>query len=237
MLSVNPVKNLSFIAYARGQHADALKWADVVAALKPSDNELGPLRAQCLSLTGQGEVAIKNLKQQIAQEPTSTRLLMQLAVMYSNMDRYAEALEQYEQVLAAEPENEAALYDGAASAKNLASVKQREQIELSDKNPRHVMDTTYLTLLAKAGGLFERLRKASARFRDDFIVIGELANTYEVRKVMPRVKELIAELEALDGKYAGNRDYYRVMEGLYARNKMFDKLKLIQEKGAKLDGK
>lgn len=237
ILSVNPVKNLSFIAYARGQHADALKWADVVAALKPSDNELGPLRAQCLSLTGQGEVAIKNLKQQIAQEPTSTRLLMQLAVMYSNMDRYAEALEQYEQVLAAEPENEAALYDGAASAKNLASVKQREQIELSDKNPRHVMDTTYLTLLAKAGGLFERLRKASARFRDDFIVIGELANTYEVRKVMARVKELIAELEALDGKYAGNRDYYRVMEGLYARNKMFDKLKLIQEKGAKLDGK
>ncbi|MFN9151803.1 MAG: tetratricopeptide repeat protein, partial [Bacteroidota bacterium] len=203
----------------------------------PSDNELGPLRAQCLLLTGQGEGAITNLKQQIAQDPTSTRLRLQLAVMYSNMERYAEALEQYDRVLAAEPENEAALYDGAASAKNLASVKQREQTELSDKNSRHVIDTTYLTLLEKAGGLFERLRKASARFRDDFIVIGELANTYEVRKVMPRVKELISELEALDGKYAGNRDYYRVMEGLYARNRMFDKLKLIQEKGAKLDGK
>jgi tetratricopeptide (TPR) repeat protein len=237
ILSVNPVKNLSFIAYARGQYVDALKWADIVAALKPSDNELGPLRAQCLSLTGQGEVAITNLKQQIAQDPTSTRLRMQLATMYSNMDKYADALQQYEQVLTSEPENEAALYDGAASAKNLASVKQREQIQLSDNNPRHVMDTTYLTLLAKAGGLFERLRKTSARFRDDFIVIGELANTYEVRKVTARVKELIAELEALEGKYAGNRDYYRVMEGLYARNKMFDKLKLIQEKGTKLDGK
>ena len=100
-----------------------------------------------------------------------------------------------------------------------------------------MVDTTYLALLAKSGELFERLRKTSARFRDDFIVIGEMANTYEVRKVMPRVKELIGELEALESKYATNRDYYRVMEGLYARNKMFDKMKQTQEKGAKLDGK
>jgi len=164
-------------------------------------------------------------------------LRQQLGTMYSNMERYAEALEQYEEVISMDPSNEGALYDGAASAKNLASSKQSEQIRLSDANPKHVVDTAYLRLLAKSGEYFERLRKISPRFRDNFVVIGELANTYEVRKVTSRVKELITELEALESKYATNRDYYRVMEGLYARNKMYDKMKLIQEKGAKLDGK
>ncbi len=237
IVSINPVKNLAYITYSRGQYADALKWADVVAKAKPADQELAALRAQCLSLTGQGEVAIANLKSQVAKEPKSVMLRLQLGTMYGNMERYAEALEQYEEVIALDPSNEAALYDGAASAKNLASVKQSEQLKLSDANPKHVVDTTYLRLLAKSGELFERLRKVSPRFRDDFVVIGELANTFEVRKVTSRVKELITELEALESKYATNRDYYRVMEGLYARNKMFDKMKLIQEKGTKLDGK
>ena len=237
ILSINPLKNLSFIAYSRGQYADALKWADVVAKVKPADQELTALRAQCLSLTGQAEVAVTSLQEQIATNPSSVQVRLQLGNLYSSMDRYADALKQYEEVLAIEPNNEAALYDGAASAKNLASIKQSEQLKLGDENPKHVVDTTYLALLAKSGELFERLRKTSARFRDDFIVIGEMANTYEVRKVMPRVKELIGELEALESKYATNRDYYRVMEGLYARNKMFDKMKQTQEKGAKLDGK
>jgi hypothetical protein len=42
------------------------------------------------------------------------------------------------------------------------------------------------------------------------------------------------ELEALEDRYRSNREYYRVMEGLYGRNKMMDKMKQAQEKGAKL---
>jgi hypothetical protein len=38
-------------------------------------------------------------------------------------------------------------------------------------------------------------------------------------------------------KYANDPNYYRVMEGLYARNKMMDKMKDAQAKGAKINGK
>jgi len=78
------------------------------------------------------------------------------------------------------------------------------------------------------------LRSASLKYRDDLIVLEQLANTYEVRKEPAKVKAVIMELEALEDRYRSNREYYRVMEGLYGRNKMMDKMKQAQEKGAKL---
>lgn len=237
ILSINPLKNLAFIQYARADYADALKWADIVAKVRPDDQELSALRAQSLTRSGKGDAAITDLQRQIAKDPKSVQLRLQLMSMYSNLEKYEDAIKVCEEALAIEPTNEIALYEGAAAAKNLAADKQREQVKLSDDNPKHVVDTSYKKLLTKAAGYFEQLRKVSARFKDDYIVIGELANTYEVLKDTPKVKALISELEALEAKYSNDENYYRVLEGLYARNKMIDKMKDAQSKGAKLNGK
>ena len=42
------------------------------------------------------------------------------------------------------------------------------------------------------------------------------------------------ELEALEMKYQTNKDYYRVMEGVYARNNMLDKMKEATAKAQQL---
>ena len=128
-------------------------------------------------------------------------------------------------------------HESAANAKNVAGLRQQQQFELMDKNPKHVMDTTYMTFLTRSAGYFERLRRVSVRYKDDFGVIADLANTYEVRKDVAKVNALIGELEALEVKYANDPNYYRVMEGLYARNKMMDKMKDAQAKGEKINGK
>ena len=43
------------------------------------------------------------------------------------------------------------------------------------------------------------------------------------------------ELEGLEIRYQDNKEYFRIMEGLYGRNKMIDKMKKAAEKGAKLN--
>ena len=141
---------------------------------------------------------------------------------------------QYKSVLDLDPSNESALYNLAANFKNIASIKQRNELDKMDKNKNYRPDTTYLADLKASAEYFERLRKASIKYRDDIVVLEQLANVHEVRKESAKVRILIMELEALEDKYRASKEYYRIMEGLYGRNKMMDKMKEVQEKGAKL---
>lgn len=233
---VGPLKNAAFIDFNRGRFEEALRWADAVAKVKPDDKELTALRGQAMTRSGKADMAISDLKARVAKDRSALQPRVELMNMYTNAERYDDALQIGEEVLALDPNNEAALYECAANSKNIAGLRQQQQFELSDKNPKHVFDTTYMTYLGRSAGYFERLRKISARYKDDFTVIADLANTYEVRKDMAKVKALISELEALEVKYANDLNYYRVMEGLYARNKMMDKMKDAQAKGAKING-
>lgn len=237
VVSAGALKNAAFIEFARGNFTEALRWADIVAKIRPDDQELTVLRGQAMTRSGKADLAIADLQARAAKDPKAIQPRIELMSMYTNTERYEDALRMGEEILAIDGSNENALYECAANAKNRAGELQRKEFELSDNNPKHVMDTTYMTYLTRSAVYFERLRKVSARFKDDFSVVADLANTYEVRKDVARVKSLISELEALEVKYSNDPNYYRIMEGLYARNKMTDKMKQAQEKGARLNGK
>lgn len=233
-LSVSPLKSLAFIAYTRGDNQSALDWANAVMSVKPKDQELVPLRTQVLQNLGKGGEALAELKAQIDRDPSVVSTRLQYAAMLSGTEKYDEANQQYLKVLELDAKNETALYNLAANFKNIASDKQRNELAKMDKNKKYVPDTSYLGDLKTAATYFEQLRTASFKYRDDLVVLEQLVNTYEVRKDVAKVKALIMELEALEDRYRSNREYYRVMEGLYGRNKMMDKMKQAQEKGAKL---
>lgn len=233
-ISVNPLKSLAFIAYSRGENQQALDWASTVMAVKPKDQDLVPLRTQVLQNLGKSNEALADLKAQIERDPSVVATRLQYAAMLSGSEKYAEANQQYLTVLETDPANETALYNLAANYKNIASDKQRSELDKMDKNKKYMPDTSYLGDLKKAAAYFERLRSSSSKYRDDLIVIEQLANVYEVRKDAVKVKAMILELEALEDRYRSSREYYRVMEGLYGRSNMIDKMKQAQEKGAKL---
>jgi tetratricopeptide (TPR) repeat protein len=235
MANVQPLKNLAYIAYGMGKYEEALKWANAVMRAKPSDQELSALRAQSLQLSGKADEASEELKAQIQKDPSNVSARVQYATMLSGAEKYEEAIAQYKEVIRLDPKNEIALFDYGASCKNLASIRQRAELEKQDNNKKYVVDSTaYLPLLADAASSFEQLRKVSAKYRNDYIVISEIANVYEVRKELGKVKALIMELEALEEVYSKDKEYYRTMEGLYGRNKMLDKMKQASEKGSKL---
>lgn len=234
MANVQPLKNLAYIAYNTGNYEEALMWANAVMRAKPSDQELSALRAQSLQLSGKADEASQELRQQIEKDPANVNARVQYATMLANSEKYDEAIAQYKEIVRLDAKNEIALFDYGATCKNYASIKQRAELEKLDKNKKYSVDTTYMQLLADAATAFEQLRRVSAKYRNDYIVIAELANVYEVRKDAAKVKALIMELEALEEIYNKNKDYYRTMEGLYGRNKMLDKMEQARQKGSKL---
>lgn len=234
MANIQPLKNLAFLAYNAARYDEALTWANIVATAKPADQELSALRAQALQLSGKAEQAVQELKQQIDQDPSNVNARIQYATILSNTEKYEQALVQYREIQRLDPKNENALFDFGATCKNYASIKQRAEREKEDANKKYKADTSYYSLLDEAAQAFEQLRRVSARYRNDYIVIAELANVYEVRQNQARVKALILELEALSELYGNQKEYWRTMEGLYGRNKMFDKMKQANEKGSKL---
>jgi len=231
--SVSALKAMAYIAYQRGKLQEAYDYCTKVIELKPADAELVPLRTQLLQELGKTDEAMVQLKGLVEREPKNTVYRLQYASLLSGADRTDEAIAEYRKVLETDPGNEAALYNLAAAYKNLAGTKQKIENDKLDKDKKYKPNTAYLDDLRTSADYFERLRK-SFKYRDDLIVLDQLANIYEVSKDKSKVAAIIMELEALEEKYRTSAEYYRVMEGLYARNKMMDKMKTAADKGARL---
>ncbi|RPI68293.1 MAG: hypothetical protein EHM43_05310 [Ignavibacteriae bacterium] len=230
---LNPLKALAFIEYARGNKQAALDVANAVMAVNPTDNELVPLRTQLLQELGKTDEAIKEIEAQIARDPNNVLSRLQYAALLSGTERLDDAIAQYKKIIEIDPRNETALYNLAANYKNKASVKQVAELEKMDKDKNYEPNLSYQDDLKIAADYFETLRR-SPKYAADIVVMEQLANCYEVRKETKKVKTIIMEMEGLEERYKDSKEYYRIMEGLYGRNKMLDKMKEAAEKGARL---
>ena len=149
--------------------------------------------------------------------------------MLMNQERFDDAIAQYDAVLKAEPNNETALFNMAAVYKNRAVKAQMAERAKQQADRKYQPDESYMKDLGTSADYFVKLRQ-NFKYRDDLTVLEQLANIYEVRREKGRVKEIIMELEALREKYANDRKYYQIMEGVYARNGMEDKAKEMEQK-------
>lgn len=231
--TLGPLKAMAYLDYHAGRKEHALEVSTVVGKIKPTDQELLPLRAQVLQDLGKTDVAIREIEQELQRDPSKTAYRLQYATLLSGANRNSESVEQYLTVLKAEPTNETALYNLAAAYKNIAGTKQRAELEKMDKDKKYQPDLAYLKDLERSAEYFEKLRQLP-KYRTDIIVLEQLANVYEVTKEKAKVKMLIMELEGLESLNSTNKTYYEIMEGLYSRNNMIDKMREASAKAAKL---
>ena len=233
VFSINPLKGLAFIDYQKGRKEKALEYATVVTNLNPKDNDLVPLRTQLLQDLGKTDEALSEIKANVNKDPENVQYRMQYAVLLSNVGRKEEATTQYKEILKRDPKNGTALFNLAANYKNIAGDKQMVELKKLDADENYKIDTNYMGDLRIAAQYFEELRK-QPKYATDLVVLEQLANTYEVLKEKSKVKSLIMELEGLEAKYSNDKEYYRVMVGLYGRNNMIDKMKAAEAKGERV---
>lgn len=232
-VSLAPVKAMAFTYYARGRNEDALGLCNVVQAAKPSDVELIPMRTQLLQQLGKSDEALMEIKRLVDADAKNVTTRLQYAALLMQLERTDEAMVQYTIILENDASNTTALFNLAAAFKNKASLLQRAEQEKKDKDKNYKINESYLDDLKTSADYFEHLRK-SPQYADNLTVLDQLANIYEVRKERAKVKAIIMELEALEMKYQTNKEYYRVMEGVYARNNMLDKMKEATAKAQQL---
>lgn len=231
-VQVNPLKALAFIEYQRGNKEASLLYASTVVKIRPTDQEVVPLRTQLLQDLGKTDEALAEIRKLMAANPSVMNYRLQYASLLSNVGRPAEAISEYKTVLETEPSNTTALYNLAASYKNMAGEKQLAELKKLDADQNYQINQAYIADLRTAAGYFEQLRK-DGKYAADIVVLEQLANTYEVLQEKNKVRALIMELEALSVKYENNPQYWRIMEGLYGRNKMIEKMKEAAKKAGR----
>jgi len=229
-LTLTPIKALAYIAFSRGDKSRAFDLASLSIKLKPSDPELVPMRTQLLQDLGKSDEALQELKALTQREPKNVMYRLQYASLLASLGRSEAAITEFKAVLEMEAKNETALYNLGAEYKNLASAKQREESEKANKDRKYKpSDVAWMGDLQTSARYFETLRQG-VKYRDDLIVMEQLANIYEVRRDKQQLTAIIAEFEALEQRYADNADYWRILEGIYARQEMLDKMKRAQQK-------
>ncbi|MBU3742560.1 MAG: hypothetical protein FGM24_09800 [Candidatus Kapabacteria bacterium] len=228
MTSINPIKALAFTAYNRGNYEESLTWCNHVGAAKPLDTDLNPLRTELFARLGRTDQAVTELKNLIAKDPNNVTNRIQYAGILMNEDKFDEAIAEYNEVLRREPVNETALFNMAAVYKNRAVKAQNVERAKQQADRKYTPDESYMKDLGLSAEYFVKLRTIF-KYRDDLTVLEQLANIYEVRREKKQVAEIIMELEALRERYANDRKYFEIMEGVYARNNMQDKAKEMEQ--------
>lgn len=232
-VSLTPIKQLALINSNAGKKQTALDYMNFLLKTSPNDRDLSLLRLQIMNDLGKGSEALVEARKLVNSDQRNVMYKLQYAQMLTLQNNIQEANEQYKAVLALEPLNDIALYALAASFKNAAVSKQRAEFDKMDKNPKYEPNLAYLDDLKTAAEYFQKMRQ-SAKYKDDLLVMEQLINIYEVAKETAKVKSMIAEFEALESKYSNNKDYWLILEGVYARGKNQDKMKAAAARAAKL---
>lgn len=232
-VSLLGLKELAFITYKRGNTAESFDWSTIITTLNPNDADFMIFRIQLLQEMGKGAEALADMRRLVEKEPGNLAYRLPFALLLARTDKQGEAIEQFKAVLELDQLNETALYNLGAEYKNAASAKQLAELDKKDRDKKHKIDQSFMSDLALSAAYFERLRQ-TVKYRDDLVVMEQLANVYEVRQDAAKLRAIILELEALEDQYRTSKEYYRVMTGLYGRSKMLDKMQQAQAKGESL---
>ncbi len=216
-LMLQPLAAAAIALLDRGELEGALAYTNDLLRLSPGHEQGMNLLLEIYDRQGRTQELLSLLQQLQHEHPDKPNYQLQYAIALTKLERYEEAVRAYEELLQKEPTNELGLFNGAVAYKNWASKLQQEELEKRRQNPRYQEQRErYVPLLRRAAELFERYRQLPTH-RDEFAVLEQLVNIYEVLPEPQRLARLLAELEQLEPLFATQPRYYELLGGVYAR--------------------
>jgi len=237
-----PYLALALMYYSRKNYTDALATIDKSSLLTPEDEQNSTFKLQIYQDQGKTNELLASLVNLTTKYPTNKSYLIQLADIFSKLQRNEEAIKTYEKILLIDPKYDLALFNLGAAYKNKASEFQKVEVEKKKSNPKYKEDESkYFPLLNKAADLFEEYLKSS-QHSSDLVALEQVANIYEVTRETKKIDQIITMLESLEPSNTTNIDYYEFMGGIYARQSavkkgyiekskaMYDKVDALKKK-------
>ncbi|MFN4770098.1 MAG: tetratricopeptide repeat protein [Candidatus Kapaibacterium sp.] len=222
-LNTRPISQLASIVYKKNELDRALAFTETIAMIRPEDEQSQSLRVQIYNEQGKVENALKLLDQLVVQNPTNKVFICNYALALLRLERYDDAVVQYEKVLNLDPDFDIALLNCAAALKNKAIILQKAERDMKLRDNRYrENEQRYFPLLYKAAELFERYRELSAH-REELAPMEHLVNIYDVTGDKTKVNQVVADLEAAESTFSGIQKYWELLGGVYSRAKQTDR--------------
>ncbi len=234
MFDPSPYSALASVYYDRKDYDAALENLTRMLVLDPTNENAMNSRIQIYQNQNRTDEAVRSLGELVRKNPNNKLTRAQYGTLLLKLNRFDEAMSEYEAALKVDPEYESALFNLAAAYKNKAGVIQNEEKAKLDKDPKYkINETVYAPLLIKSADYFERYRNNPER-RNDFRTLLQLANIYEVTNNKAKLTSIISEMEAIESQYSNDAAYYETLGQIYMRQNMTDKGKKAFEKADKL---
>jgi len=233
-LDMSPYSILASTYYDRKNYNLALENLERLLVLDPANENAMNLRVQIYQDQNRTDEAVRLLGDVVKRNPNNKLTRAQYGTLLLKLNRFDEAMHEYEEALRIDPQYEMALFNLAASYKNKAGVLQNEEKAKLEKDPKYkINESAYVPLLNKSAEFFERYRSIPAR-RNDFRTMLQLANIYEVTNNKAKLTAMIADLESVESQYSNEAAYYESLGQIYMRQNQADKAKRAFEKADKV---
>ncbi|MCX6146155.1 MAG: tetratricopeptide repeat protein [Candidatus Kapabacteria bacterium] len=196
--NIDPYGALATNYYQKKDYTNCLVYLQKIKNIQPDNTEVNKFITQVYQESGNSDIAIKSLEDNIKKEPTNKAYWAQYGEFLSRSKKYGESIEKFNKAIELDPNYDIALYNIASAYKNRAGEKQAEENERFAKNPKKPVNPhVYLSELKKSAEFFEKAAQTT-KFKDNLDILKELSNIYQVTEDTLNQKKLMVTLEELE---------------------------------------
>jgi tetratricopeptide (TPR) repeat protein len=231
-LETSPLASIAQIYFDRNDYENSLKYVKMITAFEPGNSLANAFSVELYSRLGKTNEALESIKSLAENNPDNKLYWAQYGDLLLNMKDYSNAIMQYEKALKLDPNYPIALLNAATCYKNRASLAQKEELEKSDKDKKYeIKFERYKPDLEKSGEYFEKARM-SPQYENDFNILGELVNIYNVLENQTKIKQFLGELEEIEYliEPTNKLEFYKIMCKTYTDLKLADERKRYCDK-------
>lgn len=228
----DPFAALADIYMKKENYDEAYKYANDLTILLPDNESYKRFKIGILQKSGKEDIALDELKKSANENPDNPRIWLQYADLLSNLGNSEEAVEKYKRVIELDPDNGFALFNLATTLKNIAAkIQATEQDKLSKDQDYEIKTELYFPTLKESAEYYKKSLR-SEEFNNNYKVLMELANIYQVTEDDENLKETLQKLENKESEVEpeNKRKFYLDLLKIYSNMQNEEKTKEISNK-------
>jgi tetratricopeptide (TPR) repeat protein len=230
-LATDPMVELIQHYYDNKQYEKAMEVLNSLLVLKPDNEQINNFMITLYDAMGKKDEATKRMEQLIKSDPNNKSFRLSYGNLLMQLNRYDDAVIQYEKALELDPKYYDALRNLASAYKNKAYVIQKRQLEEAKGDKSKMNPDEYLPFIQKSGENFEKCRK-TPKYANDVNILFDLVDIYFVTKQTDKMKQAVKELEAMEAVVGKDdkENYYLNMFKIFQQRLPDEKKSEVYEK-------
>ncbi len=224
-INIYPIATLADIYFQKKDMAKAKRYTKIVTTIDPTNVSANRFLIQIYLAEGKKDEAMKEIANLIKTDPNNKFYRAQYGDLNFAVKNYDEAIKQYKKALEIDPDFCDAARNLGASLKNKAVEIINAQEDRKDKDKNYKGEPEkYMPLLKESAKYFEKSRTCD-KYKNDIIVLGELANIYLVTNEKSKLDLIIDDLERLEPTIPDNQKetYWLQLCKIFSTLKIKDK--------------